>query len=260
MNRIPGAAVLLSFSAVALLLLACGELPAVADEDPAPPVRALFVGNSYVAGVRPQLEARLAELDLPAEFVYIAPGGFTLTRHLESAVLHEKLSEERWDFVVLQDQSQTPALPGEHTGSFQTAVDELVALIRAGGAEPVLFETWGRRDGDKLNPELFPDYAAMQERLTAAYDLAAERHGLLVAPVGQVWFRVRDRNEALGRSLYARDGSHPGLPGAYLASCVIVTTLFDVDPAQFDGPSEMNPADARLIRETTAEVLLEASY
>ncbi len=190
-------------------------------------IRVLFVGNSYTGQIRGTLLKMVEDSsNRDSVFEFITPGGCTLERHLGTEETVARINEGNWDYVVLQDQSQTPALPGTPGDSFQQSVDEFSKIIRHSGAEPILYMTWGRRDGDKQNSNLFPDFTVMQDKLTAAYEKAAKRNRVKVAPVGEVWEAVRDRNRELGSELYKDDGSHPSVKGACLASCVFMRTLF----------------------------------
>ena len=188
-------------------------------------VRILLIGNSYTAGTRRALD-QLIRLRTGVVTSYIAPGGWTLEKHLASQKTTETIRTGRWDFVVLQEQSQLPSLPGEFAKSFHDSVDALVRLIRESGARPVLYMTWGRRDGDEKNQHVSPDYTTMQDRLTEAYRAAGDRNGVLVAPVGEAWRRVRAANRSLGEQLYREDGSHASARGAFLAACVLAATVF----------------------------------
>jgi hypothetical protein len=190
--------------------------------------RVLFIGNSYTSCIQKQLADALASSPYKrTTFEFITPGGRRLKQHLDNPATLKRIRTGNWDAVVLQDQSQTPALPGKPSQSFHASVDALTKHIRRAGAKPVLYMTWGRRHGDPRNKTLFPDYDSMQKKLTAAYRAAAKRNKIDLAPVGDVWAIVRKTDPALGNKLYAKDDSHPSSHGAYLASCVFFRALFD---------------------------------
>jgi hypothetical protein len=95
------------------------------------------------------------------------------------------------------------------------------------GAIPVLFVTWGRRDGDKQNAKVFPDdtMEAMQMRLTAGYKDAAEAAGeVILVPVGPTWLKAKEAGKL--DALFAKDGSHPANDGVYLSACVFYATFY----------------------------------
>ncbi|MFP6873539.1 MAG: hypothetical protein VCA55_08510, partial [Verrucomicrobiales bacterium] len=92
-------------------LLILNFLSLLALSATAAPRKILFIGNSYTGQVRsaairffaasPQKEIRLE---------FITPGGKTLKQHSEEALTMDRISGGGWDVVVLQDQSQTPAI------------------------------------------------------------------------------------------------------------------------------------------------------
>ena len=93
------------------------------------------------------------------------------------------LEHERWDYVVLQEQSQIPARPDLRAELMLPAAAKLDVMARQAGAETVLFMTWAREHGD-------PDavrgdtYAAMQARLDEGYLEASAMLDASVPPVG----------------------------------------------------------------------------
>ena len=97
---------------------------------------------------------------------------------------------------------------------------QLAREARQVGAVPVLYQTWGRRDGDpKLRQD---DFHAMNARLRAGYQAAAENAGgLAVVPVGDAW--EREFSAGQGGELFMEDGSHPAPRGNEL----IAETFFE---------------------------------
>ena len=52
--------------------------------------------------------------------------------------------------------------------SMDEVIDPVITLnekIEINGAETILFLTWGRQNGDKKNPEIYPDFLTMQSML-----------------------------------------------------------------------------------------------
>lgn len=216
------------------------------------PKRVLFVGNSYTAGIQKALTGFLnASPHKDAKLEFITPGGRTLEQHLATPKTMARIAGGGWEIVVLQDQSQTPAVFPE---KFLASSAKLHAAVTKAGARTVYYETWGRRDGDPQNAERFPTYEAMQSALSTSYRAAAKRDHATLAPVGAAWQQVRRDRPALGTALYAADGSHPAAPGALLAAACLYKAIFKADPATvpFDGglPAE----DADYLRKTAAGI------
>ena len=218
----------------------------------AAPKKMLFVGNSYTGQVRSAVTkffAASAHKETRLEF--ITPGGRTLKQHSEEARTLEIISGGGWDIVVLQDQSQTPAVFPE---KFLSASKHLNKVITGSGARTAYYQTWGRRDGDKQNAGRFGTYTKMQDALTKSYVKAAKRDKAILIPVGEVWRAVRKSDAKLGRELYKGDGSHPSAKGAYLVACCLYAALTggDLASVKFDGG--LPAAQASAIREITREV------
>lgn len=187
-------------------------------------VRVLFVGNSFTAanGMTSMI-TRLATdapgSTCPVLAVQYTPGGSTLADAFNDRGVRHLISSERWNAVVLQDQSQLPSLPDWRASEMLPAVGKLDVLIRADGALPMLFETWGYRDGDAMN---FPDgdtYTAMQRRLRDGYAIAGRLIHSPVAPVGDAWQLALAHDPSL--SLWSSDDKHPSTRGSYLAAATL---------------------------------------
>lgn len=190
----------------------------------------LLVGNSYTAanGLAEALETSLRADPqwVDAEVFAIAAPGLTLAEHAENAAIATtpwaNAQQTAWGAVVLQEQSQIPGLGREHPAV--VASEQAVAALLAHTVpdRALLFETWGRQDGDPANPERYADFAAMQGHLTEGYAALAASQGARVAPVGQAFAALRASSpEGVFPQLYRPDGSHPSAAGTYLAATVL---------------------------------------
>lgn len=210
--------------------------------------RVLFIGNSYTAGIKAPVAALLKRSGVE-QVDFIHPGGKTLTWHLENGAL-DAIRKGGYDIVVLQEQSQTPAYPNLRPAFLKSTV-ELAKAIRASGARPVLFQTWGRRDGDKVNASVAPTFEKMQSLLTQGYARAGELADAEAAPVGEVWANLRAVNEPLARRMYQRDGSHPGEIGAQVSAMVFTHVLLQqpIDKIPIPDALGLTAAEQAEIRE-----------
>ncbi len=253
--------------AVLSMLLSCSLV--MAQE--APP-QALFVGNSYTYSnelprrVSEALQETVPGLD-GVGAAHLTGGGLRLPDHVArvdaaDARWVEALTGEpgRWTWTILQDQSQIPGFP-ETEAIWQAsaaAVTVLDGYAAAQETETVLFMTWGRRDGDPANLDLYPDFETMNARLDAGYQAYATRGSeaertLWIAPVGRAFGSVYDRIESAGDSpeltdsdfhrLYVGDGSHPSPLGTALAAGVFVRTLTGWTPAWREPPVGVDAGD-----------------
>lgn len=218
------------------------------------PIRILFIGNSYTfTNDLPGMFARLAcagghrvEIDVAAE------GGWTLATHAASPETLDKLKQSKWDFAILQEQSEIPASESARQQSMYPAVRELVRQIKSLNAAPILFLTWGHRSGWPEGG--YQTFEAMQAQLTVGYMEIANELQIPVAPIGEVWRRSRSQSPSL--DLWQDDGSHPKTQGTYLAACVFYATVFRQSPVGLNDNEGLNSENARTLQVLAADTVL----
>ncbi len=202
----------------------------------------------------PDLVRQLAEAaheDLPLLAVRETPGGCELKQHWENGKVVQLLTEVKWDYVVLQEQSLLPSFVPERYTEMYPYAQQLDAKIKGAGARTVLYLTWAWKEGDRRNRPA-DTYAAMQERIAQAYlELAAEMKAL-VAPVGVAWARAHKLKPEL--DLWDSDGQHPSLKGSYLAACVFYAVLYDKDPTGNMFTAGLDVSEAKFLQEIAASV------
>jgi hypothetical protein len=216
-------------AALALPSLAgCSGAAPTCDPNDGNCVRILFVGNSYTyVNDLPGTFAALArsgghEVETDA----LASGGATLADHLADAATVPELDSRKWNFVVLQEQSEIPSVAASRDYTMYPAVRTLVGMIRQRNETPVLFMTWAHRDGWPANG--MPDYESMQRSIDSGYISIAAELDTPVGPVGYTWFIVRRQDPDI--ALWQDDGSHPSTAGTYLAACVFYAVVFRKTP------------------------------
>lgn len=176
-----------------------------------PRVSVLFIGNSYSFGV-PRAFAKLARARGRRVSVRQATiGGWSLEQHVKEPRTLEKLRSRRWDVVVVQDHSLNPGSEEENRRAvMDPGVKFFADEARAMGAVPLLYQTWGRRDG--FSPQQGEDFYEMNERVRRGYrEAAAVAGGVAIVPVGDAW--EREFRAGRGAELYVEDGSHPSARG-----------------------------------------------
>ena len=182
-------------------------------------MRILMLGNSftYYNDMPKMLAALLGE-----EVVSFTRGGAYLKAHTDPedemyAPTAKALAEEKWDYVVLQDQSIGPVNRREE---FQQAAKELCERIHAAGARPLFYATWAyKKESEKLaNTGL--SYDEMLNGLYDSYHAAAGAGDGLVADVGLAFRAMNDVVE-----LYMDDCFHPSPAGSMLAAAIIAEVI-----------------------------------
>ena len=175
-------------------------------------MRILLLGNSFTfANDMPDMLAELTGAEVTAH----TRGGARLAEHLNpktkmGAKTLAAPETERWDYVVLQEMSNAPAVSKE---KFLLSAAALCEKIHAAGAVPVFYATWAYQKGHEKMNHFKLSYEEMYRQMTAAYHEAAEQNQALIADVGTAFF---ERSEQ--KLLYAEDGCHPNAAGSRLAA------------------------------------------
>ena len=230
----------------ALSMLLVPVIAAACLGDAEPPVRVLFVGNSYThLNDLPEMVRDLAaSVDRRIEVGTRAPGGWWWRDHASSSETTDVIADGDWDYVVLQEQSMAPADRDLARRASYPAAKLLSRAIVGNGAEVVLFLTWGHRNG---SPELgHGNYSSMQVDLADSYLAIAESVLAEVAPVGMAWWMALAERRDI--DLYQADGSHPSRAGSYLAAAVVAAVVLDVDPETFDASLGLEDGTAEALR------------
>lgn len=176
----------------------------------------LFIGNSYTFfNELPWLLERISAGEAkPVKTRAVTMSGASLRQHWESGAAIKAMNVDRYDYVVLQEQSDSPETAFERMREYAARFD---TEIRRTGAATMLFQTWAPRD----RPEL-------QETISKAYLRVGHELGALVAPVGDAWQSALSLRPDL--RLHDASGSHPNLAGSYLAACVFYSLLYGKSP------------------------------
>lgn len=183
-------------------------------------MRILMLGNSFT--YYHNMPEILAEL-MHAEVVSHTRGGAQLSEQLNSetemgARTLKALASEKWNYVVMQEQS---ILPVKSPTSFLRSAEGLCRLIHKNGAKPVFYATWAYREGSaKLSGTPY-SYQEMDDALYRAYHQAAKENNALIADVGRAFTSLRGI-----LSLYEQaDDYHPTQAGSTLAAGVIASVI-----------------------------------
>ena len=182
-------------------------------------MRILMLGNSftYFHDMPEMLAAMLGE-----EVVAHTCGGAMLSEQLDpesemGARTLKALKEEKWDYVVLQEQSNAPIT---QKNVFMKSAAELCTLIKANGAKPVMYATWAYKEGTDMLASMNMSYEDMDRGLEDSYMQAAEENGALIAKVGAAFTAVRKN-----AGLYEDDDYHPSEAGSVLAAATIARVI-----------------------------------
>ena len=248
-----------TFIAIALWVTGCSS-----QSNDGKTLKVLFVGNSLTSfNNLPQTVADIAS-SRGNELIYDAhaPGGAKLSQHASNVGVLTKVQAQPWDFVVLQEQSQLPGFAVRQLSRevFPYAQD-LAETVKAThpSASAVFYMTMAHQNGDSANAAVYPElrtYEGMQKRINRSYLQMAQDNNALVAPVGEVWARVRSERPEI--ALYS-DYVHPSRTGTYLAATVFYVTLFQEPSFGAAAPEQVDRETAQYLQRLADFTVLESA-
>lgn len=215
----------------------------------------LFIGNSYTSQCSDTITKLFKNESPDWQLTFHTKGGKDLAYHLAEPATDKLIRSQKWDFVILQEQSQKSGLGGKNSQGFHDAVASFSKIIRDTGSTPCLYLTWGRKAGDKKNPKIYPDYQSMQKKISAAYFEAGKKNRARILPVGLAYSKIKQQDQALFESLYKKDGSHPSAIGAYVVSSVLWAGLTGKDPTTMKWRGRIEKSKAIRIRQAAQSAL-----
>ena len=112
-----------------------------------------------------------------------------IAEHAASAAASAAITSNKWDVVVLQEQSEIPSVEQFRQSEMYPAARRLADTIYRHGSRPMFFLTWAHRDGWPENG--LPDYVSMQSAIDDGYLAIAAEEQAAVAPVGVAWSTTR---------------------------------------------------------------------
>jgi len=232
-----------------------------------------FVGNSYTYfNDLPSMFANLsASAGIQVMHSQVTPGGSSLFQHANLSLEMGKQTVKMltdplgWDYVVFQDQSQTPGGGRDTDDDLQPGVGQKLSIdalqkvfapvVQRSQATSVLYSTWGRHDGDPQNAQCcgYKDFLSMNAATTYGYKKYAEALAPLptrIAPAGRAFELVYNASgqkplaqTTMFSCIYhhgrtgspcvldsAGRGGHPSVYGTYLIAGVLFGTIHEKSP------------------------------
>jgi hypothetical protein len=218
--------------------------------------RVLFIGNSHTFyNDLPEMFQELAragghEVDVDMS----AQGGWSLSDHAASALSLNKIEQQDWDCVILQERASL-IIDNPEEQSYP-AIRLLYDKVSEKGATLILFMTWGPRDG--LPDAGYRNYDETQAQICTGYMDIASELDVMVAPVGIAWQNAIKKDPQL--NLWNVDGSHPSREGSYLSACVFYATIFQQSPEGLTYGADLPEEIAGFLQTVAAETVLVKSF
>ncbi len=220
----------------------------------------LFIGNSYTHynDMPEQIFAKiLTAAGYTAKVTRITKGGWYL---IDSAKSTDEVGKQvdaafktrNYDYVILQEQSTCPAAT---PAKFYTGVRNLAEKVRADGATPILYGTWGRKAGHSVLANNGWTNESMTWMISAAYEAIGAELGIDVAYAGLAFYDVYTNNKNI--NIYDEDLTHPNATGSYLAAMTIFAKITGVDPTTVDYNANLTDEAAAILKEAARKAVFE---
>ena len=222
----------------------------------------LFIGNSYTFynDMPTAIFEKIAEsAGYDVEITSITKGSHKLSQFADpkdeyGAKVEKALTgAKNYDYVILQEQSVRPA--GANAPDFYSAVRNLSERIRAAGAKPVLYSTWGRKTGSSTLESNGWTNESMTWKLAAGYQAIGDELDIPVAHVGLAFYDVYTNQSSI--ELYNADKSHPSYAGSYLAAACLFAKIFNIDPTNFSFVGDLSATNANILCEAARKAVFE---
>ena len=226
------------------------ELP-YSDEDL---LSILFVGNSatYYFNIPVKLMQLAASAGLQIEVNNCCVGSAYLSYFADATdskhgiPFRQQLAAKKYDYVVLQDNS------GADYEDSKAAIDILLPLIEANGAEMLLYKRYSSNDDPAQRLDSAYRHEVNYSQLAETYDVDR------VAPGADAFLICTEKYPEI--NLYHTDNSHHGAgEGAYLLACVMAIEFLDLDLDDCTYTAGLDEATVAKLKEC-AKIACEEGY
>ncbi|MBQ2451834.1 MAG: hypothetical protein II276_00055 [Bacteroidales bacterium] len=186
-------------------------------------------------------------------------GGRNFGQHCQLNVTSDAIARGGFDYVILQDQSQTPGRIGQNKKAHIQSLNDAVALAgkvrtAAPNSTIIIEATWSYKDKEYGG---FGSFAAFEKYNKKGARIMAKAIGAdhaLVSNIVKAFSIVR--KERADINLFAADERHQNLLGSYLKSCVNYLTLFGEPFGENPADCGIEPELARYLRSVAERVVL----
>ncbi|WP_255493770.1 PKD domain-containing protein [Myroides sp. WP-1] len=222
--------------------------------------RVYFIGNSYTYyNDLPNLIKKAAESTQDELFFeQTTPGGASFQDHLYSQEVTDKINSQSWDYVVLQEQSQRPALESSYSYPYAAVLNDRIKNSSP-CAKTLFYMTWGHKQGVPRNCQQgltqFCSYEAMDDKIYDSYMEMATINRAHVSPVGRVWRKIRQLYPTY--ELYTSDNSHPSPLGSMVAAYTFYTIIYKKDPTLVTFKGSLSTDQANNIKRIVKEIVYD---
>ncbi|CAB9516449.1 expressed unknown protein [Seminavis robusta] len=170
-------------------------------------------------------------------------GSYDIGAPTVKSLLEDKDHNKRFDFVVINDHTQSPAREASRTETVNLLKEDYVPLMVQSGATPVFLQTAAYRKVDIRGTSDLGDFDHYTKLLTEGYLLYKEKvdqamkelnplstQSTRIAPVGLAYARIYHSDQELWKQLYDGDNFHPSPHGTLLQAFVLYITMTQQEP------------------------------
>lgn len=229
--------------------------------DPAvtPRPKILFVGNSYTFynNFTTMFVNIIDAQDHKSDVYELSQTYYSLKQFADpedttGAKLDKVLSEQKWDFVILQE-NMNMALSSKAEKEMYPYARILDEKVRAAGAQTTFLMTWAPKNG--LTSGLKKQgREEIQSQLADSYMTIADELDSLLIPVGIGFMRCADEYPDI--DLWDADGVHPSVAGTYLAACTAYALVFQESPENCSYLGKLDQELASKLQKVAADMIL----
>ena len=224
-------------------------------DDPKEPsddaIRFLFVGNSstYFNGTPIKFKGMAKAAGIEVDVDYCTFGSaflyeFADEEHERGIALRNKLKNNKYDYVVLQDASKATY------STSRPSIAKILPLIEENGAEALLYMRYSAAstlEQNKLN--------AIKHHIN--YTKLSDHFGLECAPAAHAFIYCHEKYPEV--SLYAIDGGHHSKEGSYLIAATWLYKHLGIDPEGNTYTADMDSATVAKLQEC-AKLAVDVGY
>lgn len=211
----------------------------------------LFIGNSYTYynDMPSEIFLNMTEsIGISLKVTSITKGGESLLGHATEGgekydEIESAFATKKFDFVILQDQSDTPAVNRE---KYLAGLDHFVNKAKENGAKAYIYGTWPKKEGHKNLEKYGITKAEMAELLNSSFAYAAKKYDISAAYVGPVFTAIEEANDL--PDPYNADLSHPSYTGSFAAALCLLKTIFGTEPTAVSFCGKLTDEEARKIK------------
>lgn len=251
-------------------------------------INVLFIGNSltYFHDMPQTVQKMLNETNLNINIEQSTFPGQSLNGHLSDIITARtengittrkkevgekteteiKITEKKWDFVILQTGTISVLIPENRELKINKAISEIKQLVSNPNCKFILFYTWPSKNNypeQYCYPSRIIDKSIEKEKccspvlesleqevklINAAYDSVAQKNDLIKSDNGNKYYEVLTKYPTI--ELY-EDDSHPNKYGAFLNACIFYQLLTNKKAVDIFYTGEIEPEIAKLLKQIT---------